>query len=243
VGIAANTLIPALLVVGICGSAYAQASGQVQPTTDCRSAAQISERLGGLPDGLLLAIGQVETGRPDPLSGRLEPWPWSINDSGEGHYFDSAQQAIASVAARQALGSRSIDVGCFQVNLLYHPDAFANLAEAFDPAANGRYAAAFLNRLHEQSGSWATAIALYHSADPLEGQRYSGRVMQAWSTGGTFARIPFQFAVQPGDRVVIRLSAAAASVRVVVPSWAAAQPASAGPPQRSGLPRVFTPSG
>jgi hypothetical protein len=239
-GIAANTLLPALLAAGICGSAWAQVSGQAQPITDCRTAAQVSERSAGLPEGILLAIGQVETGRSDPLSGRLEPWPWSINDSGEGHYFDSAQQAIASVAARQALGRRSIDVGCFQVNLLYHPDAFASLAEAFDPAANGRYAASFLNRLHEQSGNWATAIALYHSADPLEGQMYSSRVMQAWNTGGEFARIPLQFAIQPADPVVIRISAAAASVRVVLPGWAMAQPASMVQPQRSGLPRVFT---
>jgi hypothetical protein len=240
-------LSPSLLGVLLALAPYASPP-RAEPTgalsiTDCRSAAIAFEKSAGLPSGLLLAIGQVETGRPDPLGGRLEPWPWSINDNGEGHYFDSAHAAIASVAARQAAGSRSIDVGCFQVNLMYHPDAFASLAEAFDPAANARYAAALLNRLHEQSGSWPAAIALYHSADPLEGRSYRDRVMEAWNNGGAFARIPFQTAVRPVDPFVIRLSAAAAAVRVVVPSWAMARPASLVQPRRAGLPRVFTPGG
>jgi hypothetical protein len=155
------------------------------PIADCRSAASAFEQSAGLPSGLLLAIGQVESGRPDPMTGRIDPWPWATNHAGEGHYFTSAPEAIAWVAAQQASGNRSIDVGCFQVNLQYHPDAFASLAEAFDPAANARYAAAFLNRLHEQSGNWPSAIALYHSADPFEGQRYSTRVMEVTrNTGG-----------------------------------------------------------
>ena len=41
----------------------------------------------------------------------------------------------------RAQGARSIDVGCMQVNLLHHADAFASLEQAFDPVANARYAA------------------------------------------------------------------------------------------------------
>ena len=43
------------------------------------------------------------------------------------------QQAVAAVQALQARGVRSIDVGCLQVNLMYHPIAFASLDDAFDP--------------------------------------------------------------------------------------------------------------
>jgi hypothetical protein len=60
---------------------------------------------------------------------------------------------VAWTAARQAAGSQSIDVGCFQVNLYYHPTAFVSLAEGFDPAANARYAAALPGRLHMQVGN------------------------------------------------------------------------------------------
>ena len=179
-----------LLAVLFASAASAETAGQpARPIVGCRSAATSFERSAGLPSGLLLAIGQIESGRTDPVTNRTDPWPWATNHAGEGHYFASAQEAIAWVTAQQAIGIRSIDVGCFQVNLHYHPDAFADLTEAFDPAANARYAAALLNRLHEQGGSWPLAIALYHSADPVEGQRYSARVMQVWDTGGSFAGV------------------------------------------------------
>ena len=181
-------LLTVLFVLAPCASAVlAQVAepGPAPSIVDCRSAAQAFEQSAKLPPGLLLAIGQVESGRWDPIAGRTDPWPWATNNAGEGHYFNSVQEAIAWTAAQLASGIRSIDVGCFQVNLFYHPDAFASLAEAFDPTANARYAAAFLNRLHDQSGSWASAIALYHSADPSEGERYSSRVMAAWHGGIT----------------------------------------------------------
>jgi Transglycosylase SLT domain len=176
------------------------------------------------------------------MTGRAEPWPWTTNHAGEGHYFASAQEAIAWVAMQQAAGSRSIDVGCFQVNLQYHPDAFGSLAEAFDPVANARYAADLLNRLYEQSGTWPAAIALYHSADPYEGQRYSSQVMEAWHTGGRVISTPLVAAARSADPVVVRISALASGIRVVVPSWARALPMASHAEQPAGLPRVFTPS-
>ena len=54
---------------------------------------------------------------------------------------------MAAVRAMQANGVRSIDVGCGQINLMYHPDAFPNLELAFDPQANAAYAARFLKAL------------------------------------------------------------------------------------------------
>ena len=194
-----------------------------------------------LPPGLLLAIGQVESGRSDPLAGRTDPWPWATNHAGEGHYFASAQEAIAWVCRTARVRHPSIDVGCFQVNLYYHPDAFASLAEAFDPAANARYAAAFLNRLHDQSGSWPAAIALYHSADPFEGQRYSSRVMEAWHGGISIAAAPpFIGSIRPASPVVVRISTMASAVRVVVPNWTMPS-LSCLSTRVAGLPRVITP--
>ena len=49
--------------------------------------------------------------------------------------------------AVQAQGVRSIDIGCMQVNLMHHPNAFATLDAAFDPLANALYAARFLTEL------------------------------------------------------------------------------------------------
>ena len=234
--------IPPPLLFALLLCARPAQAAETQPIADCHTAASAYEVATGLPTGLLLAVGQVETGRPDPQTGRVEPWPWSTDESGEGHYFASAQEAIAWVQARQDAAVSSIDVGCFQVNLHYHPNAFASLSEAFDPANNARYAAALLQRLHSQTGSWPAAVALYHSADPLEGQRYSERVMQMWDGHGQ----PLSAPVTPGKRgldpFVVRLSVSAAAVRVVVPSWADVRTTVTLPIAHHGLPPVFTPT-
>jgi hypothetical protein len=222
-------------------AAQAPDAGPGGAIVDCRSAALAFEQSAGLPPGLLLAIGQVETGRFDPVTRRVDPWPWAANHAGEGRYFASAQEAIAWVAEQQAAGNRSIDVGCFQVNLMYHPDAFASLAEAFHPAANARYAADLLNRLHERSGNWQSAAALYHSADPVEGQWYGSRVVAAWTKGDRFMDCRLTDPPRPADPVVVRLAAGALGVRVVVPAWASVRSAQSEPAWRPGLPRVFTP--
>ena len=236
-------IIAILIVLAVLAS-----TGRVQaepdaarPITDCRSAAAVFERSAQLPAGLLLAIGQVESSRADPLTGRADPWPWTTNLAGEGHFFGSAQEAVAWTAAQQAAGSQSIDVGCFQVNLHYHPNAFASLTDAFDPAANAQYAAAYLNRLYEQTGYWPSAIALYHSADPFEGQRYSSRVMEVWGTGGTLASGGSMVGRRRAESVVVKMAAIATGVRVVVPNWAIADIAARPADHRAGLPRVFVP--
>jgi hypothetical protein len=126
----------------------------------------------------MLAIARVESGRRMP-DGQFSPWPWSINAAGVDHVFETRADAIASVRQFQASGVKSIDVGCMQVNLLYHPQAFATLEQGFDPVTNAAYAAQFLRELFAQTGSWAKAIAAYHSATPELGEPYRQRVMQA----------------------------------------------------------------
>ena len=71
---------------------------------------------------------------------------------------------------------RSIDVGCMQVNLLHHPQAFATLEQAFDPPTNARYAARFLISLFHQTADWPKAGALYHSATPEIAADYARRL-------------------------------------------------------------------
>jgi hypothetical protein len=80
----------------------------------------------------------------------------------------------------QANGVRSIDVGCGQINLMHHPDAFPNLELAFDPEANAAYAAKFLKALHSRTGDWNTATAMYHSATPGVGAEYQQQVQVVW---------------------------------------------------------------
>jgi hypothetical protein len=147
----------------------------------CREAVQQAERSYGLPPHLLEAIAVVESGRKDPLSGAIEPWPWTIDAGGEGHFYASKAEAIQAVRDFQAKGVQSIDVGCMQINLLHHPHAFVSLDQAFDPAANASYAAQFLSQLHAQLGSWEEAAAHYHSTTPALAADYQHKVMVAWT--------------------------------------------------------------
>jgi soluble lytic murein transglycosylase-like protein len=159
------------------------------PSQLCEAAIVTAERAERLPERMMGAIAVVETGRPDPATGTPRPWPWTINAEGQGFFFASKQQAIEAVRALQARGVRSIDVGCMQVNLMFHPAAFASLDQAFDPDANARYAARFLTALHTENRDWPAAIAAYHSETPALGAAYRQLVMARWDRPGTTASI------------------------------------------------------
>ena len=164
---------------------------EVSPHAMCEASITAAEKLHRVPDKLMPAISRVESGRLDPATGRVRAWPWTINVEGTGMYFNTKAEAIAAVQNLQAKGPRSIDVGCMQVNLRHHPTAFANLDEAFDPAANARYAGRFLASLHRMTGNWNLAAANYHSADPDRGEDYQrrvfGRVMVSMGATGAGA--------------------------------------------------------
>lgn len=72
-----------------------------------------------------------------------------------------------------------IDVGCFQVDLAYHPGVFKSLDEAFDPDHNAQAAARILATNRMNAPDWNTAIARYHSATPELGSPYLERVRNA----------------------------------------------------------------
>jgi hypothetical protein len=150
------------------------------PAQFCETAIAAAGLTARLPERMMQAIAVVETGRPDDHTGVLRPWPWTINAEGQGFFFADKQQAIAAVRALQARGVRSIDVGCMQINLMFHPTAFVSLDQAFDPQANALYAAKFLNALYTASHDWPTTIAAYHSETPAVGADYRRRVMARW---------------------------------------------------------------
>lgn len=154
-----------MTLAGIVALAAMLAAGGVrgQDAGACVPAILAAADRHGIDRNVLLAIGRVESGLT----------PWVINAAGEPHAFASRDLAVAGTAALLAGGTRSIDVGCMQVNLAWHPQAFADLNEAFDPAANADYAARFLRRLYAETGSWPAAMARYHSSLPQHQARYA----------------------------------------------------------------------
>lgn len=152
----------------------------------CKAAISMTEQQSHLPTRMLGAIGLVESGRIDPTAGIPTPWPWTINIAGVGHFFDTKLEAIAAVKIAQQTGIQSIDVGCMQINLMYHSHAFASLEDAFDPAVNTHYAAFFLHQLYDQTKSWGAAVAAYHSFTPERGADYGRRVAAVWPLGVSY---------------------------------------------------------
>jgi len=182
-------MLLALAVLGWSGvAAPARATPPLaSPSQLCEAAIVSAERAARLPARMMGAIAVVETGRPDAGDGTLRPWPWTINAEGQGFFFASKQQAIEAVRGLQARGVRSIDVGCMQINLMFHPQAFVSLDEAFDPEANARFAAHFLTALHAENRDWPAAIAAYHSETPALGAAYRQLVMARWDRPGMTA--------------------------------------------------------
>ncbi len=172
-----HIVIAATFLFGGATMLYAQ---DISDDLQCLRYLQSYERSINIPRGLLIAIAFVESGRTTDR-GNSVPWPWTINAGGTGQFFDTKAEAVAEAQRLLDAGQRSIDVGCMQINLRYHPNAFRNLEEAFDPARNVAYGAQFLRSLHRLQGSWRKAVERYHSSDDGRREQYRDRVLARWS--------------------------------------------------------------
>lgn len=147
----------------------------------CQRATRHAEAASALPKDLLTAISHAESGQWDAQEQAIIAWPWTVTSGGKGRYFPDKASAIAHVRDLQRKGVRNIDVGCLQVNLRYHPDAFSGLEAAFDPNTNARYAAQFLGKLQRSNKSWSQAIKRYHLTNPSRDDPYHERVLNFWN--------------------------------------------------------------
>lgn len=227
-----KTLVAIILGAALALPGPLAAAGR---TPDCAAIAARVERQAQIPEGLLVAIARVESGRRW-TDGGVRGWPWTINHAGRGQYFGTEAEALAAVEALVAEGEWIIDIGCMQVNLRWHGERFASLAEMIDPETNVAYAAHFLTRLHRQHGSWDAAVRHYHSATEALGEAYLGRVVAAWKgvpdagkdrVATTAPEPPPRPAPEPGWRPALGLWAAAAPL----PPVAAGPRANAAAPQ------------
>jgi hypothetical protein len=143
------------------------------PDRTCDAVALRAAAETGVPRDVLRAISLTETGRS--RGGTLVTWPWTVNVEGKGHWFETRDEAVDYAERSYALGARSFDIGCFQLNYRWHGAHFATIAEMFDPLANARYAARFLVTLYAESGDWSVAAGTYHSRTEVYAARYRQR--------------------------------------------------------------------
>ncbi|MGB5093341.1 MAG: hypothetical protein WBN97_08545 [Parvibaculum sp.] len=151
-----------------------------KPWVVCELAALRVEATQKLPRALLASVALAESGRFVRSTGKTHSWPWTINAEGRAYYLPTRQAAVRKARELLDQGIRSMDVGCMQVNLRYHPKAFASLEDAFDPLTNMGYAALFLTSLSAQAGSWPKAIGRYHSQSPALNRPYFAKVIRIW---------------------------------------------------------------
>lgn len=151
----------ALLAVAATGAAStAGAAGALPPLAEkdgcerhmIRAAAQ-----HGIPVGVLYAVGLTETGRRNALH------PYAMNIAGKAVFPATRDEALRQFAQARNSGARLIDIGCMQINHLYHAERFASVAEIFDPQRNVAYAASFLKSLKAREKTWTMAVARYHA--------------------------------------------------------------------------------
>lgn len=194
-----------LFLFGLTGAGAAHSGAE----TLCQDAARIAAERTGVPYAVLIAITQTETGRA--RGGTVEPWPWAINDLGDGHWFATRQEAETYAESALAAGRTSFDLGCFQLNYRWHHDGFPSTDAMLEPEANAIYAARFLADLYAESGDWSAAAGAYHSRTEVHATRYRARfdALYAAATGQPVPSGPLTIAredhvnafplLQPGD--------------------------------------------
>lgn len=215
-----------LLALGLHLTAVAHAQPDAGDASVCERVAQDAEHAYGVPAGMLLAIGRVES----------RSWPWTANIDGAAEVYQSRTEAIEALTRVRSPHPVDVDVGCFQISMRYHPMAFASVAEALDPAANANYAARFLRDLHDRLGEWTRAAGAYHSAtEPLEAA-YRDQVMALWKDAPQAAPADAIVAAQPRWQVI----AIGVAVQPTVKVWTLSSMPDTTAAGR--LPRVITPA-
>ena len=146
----------------------------------CMIETQKQEKNFQIKEYMLTSIAIVESGRWNEKAKTNTPWPWTINAQGKGMFFETKAEAVKEVKRLQSQGVKSIDVGCMQINLMYHEEAFNSVEEAFDPKKNVEYGAKFLKKLYSRKGDWTEAAKSYHSSVSEKAMRYHKKVVVAY---------------------------------------------------------------
>jgi soluble lytic murein transglycosylase-like protein len=158
-----GTLVPASAAQNPCETEILRAAGQY-----------------GIPVGILYSVGLTETGKKGTLQ------PYALNVEGKAYFPPTRTAALRIFDQAEARGARLIDIGCMQINHLYHGSHFASVAQMFDPHLNVDYAAQFLADLKRKHVSWSMAVARYHAGpnnDPAQKQYVCRVIANMVATG------------------------------------------------------------
>lgn len=171
-------LVLLMLIQPVQAKAYSEI---VDDSQVCLNATQKMEKAYQIKEHMLTTISSVETGRWDAVSQQSTAWPWTVNAQGKGTFYNTKAEAVHAVKKLKAQGVKSIDVGCMQINLAYHPEAFDSIEQAFDPEHNVEYGAKFFKNLYDnKDNDWIKAAMAYHSSVPNKALKYKNKIVSRY---------------------------------------------------------------
>lgn len=151
---------------------------EIAQSLKCTNVFPYFERKYRIPTNTLHSISLRESGKLFSNQKFRIVWPWAVNVGGQGYYFKTKREAVYFVKKQISDGKTNIDVGCMQISLKHHMDAFSSIEQAFNPKTNVAYGAEFLRSKYDQLQSWHKAIAHYHSATDELGLKYKNEVIK-----------------------------------------------------------------
>lgn len=141
----------------------------------CLAYIPAAEERYGIPDGVLLAIAEIESNLT----------PLALNVGGEVHVPATYEEAVP-LLYREGEPRTDLNIGCMQIHSAWHLDAVDGRPERFlSPDVNVDYAAQLLRRLYEITESWPEAVGRYHTGPDYPGfRRYICAVDRRLREGG-----------------------------------------------------------
>ena len=176
------------MLLGVCGLSLAQEirvaslSQQSRPRGMlCRSAVAAAERGNDIPAHLLAAISRVESGRRDPVSGAVHPWPWTVNAEGQGSFYDTkaagGRRGAGHAGARHAIDRCRLRADQPDAPSGRLPEPGIGIRPAGQCRLRGEVPAGAVTR-RPATGTKATAhVSL---GDARAGRRYQRKVLAVW---------------------------------------------------------------
>lgn len=169
----------------------------------CSYTTRTMEKKHHIKQHLLTTIASIESGRWNEKTQEKQAWPWTINAQGKGYFFNTKAEAVKKIRELQAQGITSIDVGCMQINLLYHGQEFSSIEQAIDPTHNVEYAAKFLRNLYESNDhDWLKAAMTYHSSVPEKANTYRKKIVETFEKVKT-AHHGLELASRPTTKISV----------------------------------------
>ncbi|WP_338807046.1 lytic transglycosylase domain-containing protein [Pseudomonas chlororaphis] len=154
---AAMTRLRLVLLVLLFLCVEGRAGGQEVPPP----AYQLAAQRAGIPSPVLYAVALQESGLR--RSGRVVPWPWTLNVAGESRRYATRAAACAGLLqALRVFPATRVDAGLGQINLGHQRHRYRQPCELLDPYYNLAQSADILREQHSPDEDWLLAIGRYH---------------------------------------------------------------------------------